>query len=91
VEIGKLISAIEETLTYLRNSQSSCYTDTSVEDIVEQLESELGKAKSSRAVDAKLISLLFAPTGAIQDTAIENGWGKEFIKIADIIDLYTNR
>jgi hypothetical protein len=91
MEIEKLIFALEKTLAYLRNSQSSLYTHTSVEEIIEQLESELAKAKNSQAIDAKLIKLLFAPTGAIQDTAMDNGWGAEYIEIADTIDLYTGR
>jgi hypothetical protein len=58
----------------------------SVAEISDELESEVVKAKTSQPVDTKRISFLFAPTGVIQETAMDNGWGDEFLRIAAIID-----
>ena len=88
MEIEKLIVALEETLVYLRNSQSSDYTHMSVDEIIEKLEPELAKAKASKSMDVKLLSFLFAPTGAIQDTAIDNEWGEEYLRISDVVDQF---
>ncbi|HZM22062.1 MAG TPA: hypothetical protein VFC02_09975 [Anaerolineales bacterium] len=86
MEVEKLISSLEETLSLLQNSQSSDWAHMSVEEIITRLETEISKAKNSQPIDAKLISLLFAPTGAIQETSIDNGWGNDFLRISEVID-----
>ena len=85
----KLVSALQETISFLRNSQSSMYAGLTVEEMIDKLESEIEKAKRLKPIDAKLLRLLFAPTGAIQDTAIDNSWGDEFLKISNIVDQFT--
>jgi hypothetical protein len=90
VEIEKLISALEEILVLLWNSRSSDYTHMSVDEIIEKLEFELTRVKMSEPLNAILLSFLFAPTGAIQDTAIDNGWGEEFLRISEIVDQFTS-
>ena len=62
----------------------------SVEEIIEKLESEIARAKRSQSIDAKLLSLLFLPTGAIQETAIDNGWGNESLELSQVIDLFVD-
>jgi len=63
----------------------------SVEEIIKKLESEVVKAKNSWPIDAKNLSLLFAPTGAIQETSIANGWGDEFLRISETIDQFAGQ
>ena len=89
MEIEKLISALEETLSYLQKSPSSDWAPMSVEETIEVLESAIAKARSSQPIDTKRLSQLFAPTGAIQEISIENDWGDEFLQIAEIIDEFT--
>jgi hypothetical protein len=89
MEIEKLVSALEETLAVLQNSRSSYWANMSVEEIIHRLDVEITRARSSQLIDAKLLDLLFAPTGAIQDTAIDNKWGEEFLRISEIVDRFT--
>ena len=89
MEIEKLISALQETISFLQNSQSSDWANMSVEDIIQELESEIVKAKNSQPIDSKLLGILFAPTGAIQETSIDNGWGDDFLRISELIDQFT--
>ena len=89
MEIEKLISALKDTVGFLRNSQSSHWAQMSVEEIVQELEAEIAKLMISQPIDAKLLSLLFAPTGAIQETSIDNGWGDDFLRISAIVDEFT--
>jgi hypothetical protein len=86
VEVEKLISALEETLSFLQNSQSSDWAHMSVEEIITRLKTEISKAKNSQPIDAKFLRLLFAPTGAIQETSIDNGWGDDFLRISEVVD-----
>ena len=85
MEVKKLISALEETISLLRNSQASDWASTSVKEVIGTLESEIDKAKNSEPVDSKLLKSLFAPTGSIQETAIDNGWETDFQRISEII------
>ena len=85
----KLISALQDTISFLRSSQSSIYAGLTVEEIIEKLESEIAKAKRLKPIDAKLLWSLFASTGAIQDTAIDNKWGDEYLRISNIVDQFT--
>ena len=89
MEVDKLVSSLEETLSFLQNSQSSDWAHMPVEEIISRLEAEIYKAKNSQPIDAKLLSLLFAPTGAIQETSIDNRWGNDFLRISEVIDEFT--
>jgi len=89
METEGLISALEDTIAFLRNSQASDWAHRSVGEIVQELEAEIVKIKISQPIDAKLLGFLFAPTGAIQETSIDNGWGKDFLRISEIVDEFT--
>ena len=91
MEIEKLVSALEETISYLKTSQSSDWSTLPVEEIVGRLEREVGKARSLKPMDVNLLDRLFVPTGALQEISIENGWGTEFLRISEVIDQFTSR
>ena len=85
MEIDNLISALEKTLSLLRESESSAWARLSIEEIVRQIEAELESVKHLHRVDVKLLSYLFAPTGLLQETSIDNGWAYEFLEISEVI------
>ena len=84
----RLISALEETISYLRKSQSSDWSSIPVEEIIRRLEAEINKARNAKPVDVVLLDRLFAPTGAIQETSIDNGWGTKFLRISEVVDQF---
>ena len=90
MEIDDLVSALETTLSFLRESESSFWSSLSVEELISKLEDELHKSKNSQQFDLKQLKFLFAPTGPIQDTSIDNGWGDQYLEISKTIDGYTN-
>ena len=89
MELENLISALEETISCLRKSQSSAWAPLSVEEIIARLETELAKAKTAKPMDVNLLDRLFAPTGLIQEISIDNGWGTKFLRISEVIDQFT--
>ena len=89
MEVDKLVLALERTLSFLRESESSDWASLSVEEVVRQLADELGKARNSQLLDLKKLRYLYAPTGSLQEISICNSWGKELIEIANIIDYFT--
>jgi hypothetical protein len=86
MEIEKLISVLEETISYLRKSQSSDWSSIPVEEVIRRLEAEIKKARNAKPVDVIILDRLFAPTGAIQEISIDNGWGTKFLRISQVVD-----
>ena len=86
MDVEKLISILEETISYLRTSESSGSSNMPVEEIIRKLEAEISKAKSAKPMDVYTLEILFAPTGVIQETSIDNGWGTIFLRIAEVVD-----
>lgn len=89
MEIEKLISALEETISYLHRSESWGGSEMPPEEIIRRLKSEMTKAQNAKPVDIILLDRLFAPTSVIQETSIHNGWGTRFLRIAEVIDQFT--
>jgi hypothetical protein len=89
MELENLIGALEETISYLRKSQSSPWAPLSVEEIITRLEAELAKARNAKPMDVNLLDRLFAPTGLIQEISIDNGWGTKFLRISEVVDRFT--
>lgn len=87
----ELSSVLQETILFLQNSQSSDWANMSVEEMIQELASILASIKSAEFVDVQQLGQLFAPTAAIQETAIDNGWGDDFLRIAAIVEQYTDR
>ncbi len=88
MEVDQLVLALERTLLFLRKSESSDWASLSIEEVMRQLKVELDKARNSQPLDTKKLGALYAPTGSLQEISIDNGWGKEFIEIANIIDQF---
>jgi hypothetical protein len=88
MEIEKLIAALEESISYLKTSQPSDWSTMPVEGIMRRLETETTKARKLKPMDVTLLDRLFAPTGAIQEISIDNGWGTEFLRISEVIDQF---
>lgn len=86
MEIERLIAALEETISYLRRSESSNWSNMPVEEIIRKLEAEVNKVKAAKPIDVIMLDRLFAPTGVIQEISIDNGWGTKFLRISEIVD-----
>jgi len=89
MEIEKLIYALEETISNLKISESTNWSNMPVEEIIRRLEVEIAKARNEKVVDINLLERLFAPTGVIQEISINNGWGTRFLRISEVIDEFT--
>lgn len=83
-----LYQSLEQTIAYLKHSEDPIYSHSTVAEIIQQLEEEIVKIKNSQPIDKNRLSLLFAPTGGIQETSIDNGWGQEFLELSSVVDNY---
>lgn len=89
MEVDKLVSALHETLAFLRDSRSSDKISVPVDEVIRRLEAEVAKAKNEKPVDVILLDRFFAPTGVIQKISIENGWGTRFLRLSEVVDQFT--
>ncbi|WP_346866651.1 MULTISPECIES: hypothetical protein [unclassified Clostridium] len=87
-EIKEVIKALEKVKVIIVNyemdlSYSTCESE---KQLISDLDVYIAKLKSNDLSCKKEISLLFAPTGDLQEIAIDSGWSDEYIKLAQIID-----
>lgn len=81
-----MLPALNHTIILLSNSQSSLYTNQSVSEIIATLKSIQSQFEQTGQLDKAKLELLFAPTGPIQEIAIDNRWRDEFLRLATRID-----
>lgn len=86
METAKLITALEETIAYLQKPESPNWSSMPSEEIIRKLEVEISKARNAKPMDIYTLEFLFAPTGVIQETSIDNGWGTKFLHLSEIVD-----
>ena len=86
MEIEKLLSALEKTLSHMQRSASSEWASKSVDELSRELEMNIVAIRSSGNIDEGRLRFLFAPTAPIQEVAIDNGWGEDFLRLAEIVD-----
>lgn len=80
------LEALQRTLDLVRGSASAVWAPDEVPQIAEDLEAALLALKSGAQVDRARLRMLFAPTGSIQETALSNGWGDEFLVLSACVD-----
>jgi hypothetical protein len=81
-----IAEALRRTLALVEASQTSAYAPQTAEDIAHELGAALAALASGERVDRFRLKVLFAPTGVIQETAIDNGWGEEFLWLSERLD-----
>lgn len=84
-----LKNELEKILTYLEKSSIDGYFETiSVSDTKERVNEIIRKIDNEfeRKKAIKDLQILIAPTGNIQEISFDNGWGKDFLTIANNID-----
>jgi len=77
------LSALDEILVLLQQSSDSAFAVVSIKDLVNDVlvARKAIETGTRREVEDK-VALLVAPTCALQDTAIDNGWGDKYLELA---------
>jgi len=78
---------VKETLSLICDSRhDAIYSNTTRNEIEIKLSNYLDIIKNDGILPTQEIQILFAPTGCICETALDNGWGDEYFAIANRID-----
>jgi len=84
-----VLSKVVEVTAYFieKTGMSSLYTSVEeIQDILSTLDKVLKQGKNLERRTIRKLSVLFAPSGPIQDISIDGGWSKIFFLLARYVD-----
>ena len=92
METKELTDKMEKVLTHLGNflneSEASLYGSQSPKDLHMIVLENLQSIKSTGNLSSPEQMLnMFLPTASLQDIAMDNGWGRQYIELADHFEL----
>jgi len=82
----ELIAVLKECPAYVEVSDDSDYAGEGVDRIAKRLRRDIARFEKGKRIIRFRLKLLFLPTGPLQDTSIDNGWGDEFVALAARFD-----
>ncbi len=84
----KLMSVLEDTLGFVQRPDAdfswSSWEDT--HQAVLEIKELIARVSEGDRSALQRISVLFLPTGPLQELSLSSGWGKEFLSLADSYD-----
>ncbi len=83
-----VLDTLKRTLELVESSRPSGWAAAGVEQIAQHLRAAIAAVESGTPVDRDELRVLFLPTGDIQETSIDNGWGDEFLSLAQQMDAF---
>jgi hypothetical protein len=85
-----LIAALEETLDHVQRSTESLLIAMPLTQIKIILRDNIASLRLEGSYQRVALRALFAPTGALQEIAMHNGWPVTFSRLASVIEAYAN-
>ncbi|GAA5496769.1 hypothetical protein Rhal01_02954 [Rubritalea halochordaticola] len=67
-------------------SNDSAFAGMECDEVARGLKMATESIKSGEHYDQSYLNMLFGPTGSIQEISIDNGWGDEFLRLAEEFD-----
>jgi hypothetical protein len=83
-----ILQALQRTLELVQGSRSSLWATDDTEEIARHLRSAIDALAAGADVDVSTLRRLYAPTGSIQDTSLDNGWGEEYLVLSQVVDTF---
>ena len=85
---SKLIEVLREAREYLARPGNDFVWSSwdSRDDALRQMDGYITRVESGDIPSRMELTLLFAPTGNIQEVAESSGWGREFLTLAERFD-----
>jgi hypothetical protein len=84
-----LVAVLRRCRELTQLSKDSMYSYDSVVEIVSILDRGIDSLQCSAELNRNELILLFAPTGSLQETSMENGWVKEYLILSHEFDQFT--
>ncbi|MDR0665010.1 MAG: hypothetical protein LBF86_05760 [Helicobacteraceae bacterium] len=74
---------LEKALAHLDRSKESDWAETPLEEQKQMIAKAIDALKNSQPIDKEALKAEFAPIGSLQETAVSNRWGEEYIALAE--------
>lgn len=84
----KILPTLKRTLELVEASRTSGWAGGSVAELASELRAIIAALESHTSFDRHALRALFGPTGPLQETSIDNGWGGEFLSLAQRVDAF---
>lgn len=84
----KILATLKRALELVNASRNSAWAGGRVQQFAAELEAVIAALESQRAFDRDELRVLFAPTGPLQELSLDNGWGDEFLSLAERVDAF---
>ncbi|MDR2151534.1 MAG: hypothetical protein LBO72_01825 [Helicobacteraceae bacterium] len=82
---------LQKALDFLNKSKQSDWAETPLEEQKTMIAKAIDALKNNQPIDKEALKVEFAPIGSLQETAVSNRWGEEYITLAEefeeLIDL----
>jgi hypothetical protein len=86
--MGSLIHVFEAVieLVSLPDNDFSWSSWEGAEEAITEVKNLISSVQKGRLPDRVKVSVIFAPTGPLQEVSLSSGWGKAFLKLAEKYD-----
>jgi hypothetical protein len=81
-----LADLLKRCLALTEVSEDAIYASSGVVEILSVLQKGINAIEQGVIPDKKELTILFAPTGDLQETAMANGWAEEYLKLSAKFD-----
>jgi len=82
----RLIDVLKQCCELSKASQDALYSSRGVSEIVAVLERGIEAIERGTELNREELTLLFAPTGDLQETSMANGWAEEYLSLSARFD-----
>lgn len=88
-DLPNLLAVLEQTRALLAapNNDFSWSSWEDATDALAEVDALLAQLRSGAAPNALALTILFAPTGPMQEVSLSSGWGDDFIELARRFDI----
>ena len=86
--VNTLSNVLREVRVLLSESQDSAWAVVAVSELVATIDKQIASLNATQMCRIMDLKQIFAPTGPLQETAIDNGWGDRFLELSTEFDRF---
>lgn len=85
---NKMVKVLSYLVDFLEDSNESTYANESPKELLKIVTSNLKSVQSSGYLcTPELMIDMFLPTASLQEIAMDNGWGEQYIELSEHFEL----
>lgn len=89
IDEAALLKVLRRCRQLTAESADSYWSCMDTREILASLDRAIRRLQASRPFHIRRLRFLFLPTGPLQETSLDNGWGEEYLRLAALFDNLT--